>query len=195
MAEIASAYPTAGGLYYWSSRMKNKDWGWWTAWFNLAGQIAIVAGIDFAAASFVNSSIVTPILSNFGIAYGNGSAIFGSSLMSGQLLTMAILLGIQLILNVAGIRIVAKLNDASVWWHIGTVLVIVGALFLITSGKAHADISPFAVGPLDTTFSSSPLGFNLGPAVGYAVPIAFLFSLLQAQWTYCLLYTSPSPRD
>jgi len=23
-----------------------------------------------------------------------------------------------------GIRIVAKLNDASVWWHIGTVLVI-----------------------------------------------------------------------
>ena len=184
MAEIASAYPTAGGLYYWSSRMKNKDWGWWTAWFNLAGQIAIVAGIDFAAASFVNSSIVTPILSNFGIAYGNGSAIFGSSLMSGQLLTMAVLLGIQLILNVAGIKIVAKLNDASVWWHIGTVLVIVGALFLITSGKAHADISPFAVGPLDTTAGASPFGFNLGPAVGYAVPIAFLFSLLQAQWTY-----------
>jgi amino acid transporter len=184
MAEIASAYPTAGGLYYWSSRMKNKDWGWWTAWFNLAGQIAIVAGIDFAAASFVNSSIVAPMLSNFGIAYGNGSAIFGSSLMSGQLLTMAVLLGIQLVLNVAGIKIVAKLNDASVWWHIGTVVVIVGALFLITSGKAHADISPFAVGPLDTTGGASPFGFNLGPAIGYAVPIAFLFSLLQAQWTY-----------
>src|SRR5450759_2225677 len=174
MAEIASAYPTAGGLYYWSSRMKNKDWGWWTAWFNLAGQIA----------SFVNSSIVTPILANFGIAYGNGSAIFGSSLMSGQLLTMAVLLGIQLALNIAGIKIVAKLNEASVWWHIGTVAVIVGALLLITSGKAHADISPFAVGPLDTTSGASPFGFNLGPAVGYAVPIAFLFSLLQAQWTY-----------
>jgi len=184
MAEIASAYPTAGGLYYWSSRMKNKDWGWWTAWFNLAGQIAIVAGIDFAAASFVNSSIVTPILANFGIAFGNGSQIFGSSLMSGQLLTMAFLLAIQLILNVAGIRIVAKLNEVSVWWHIGTVAVIVGALFLITSGKAHADISPFAIGPLDTAGGASPFGINLGPAIGYAVPIAFLFSLLQAQWTY-----------
>jgi amino acid transporter len=184
MAEIASAYPTAGGLYYWSSRMKNKDWGWWTAWFNLAGQIAIVAGIDFAAAAFVNSSIVTPILTNFGIAYGNGSLIFGSSFVNGQLLTMAVLLVIQLILNIAGIRIVALLNDASVWWHIGTVVVIVGALFLITSGKAHADISPFAIGPLDTSVTASPLGFNLGPAVGYAVPIAFLFSLLQAQWTY-----------
>jgi amino acid transporter len=164
--------------------MKNKDWGWWTAWFNLAGQIAIVAGIDFAAAAFVNSSIVTPILTNFGIAYGNGSLIFGSSFVNGQLLTMAVLLVIQLILNIVGIRLVSLLNDASVWWHIGTVVVIVAALFLISSGKSHADISPFAIGPLDTSGGASPLGFNLGPAVGYAVPIAFLFSLLQAQWTY-----------
>jgi amino acid transporter len=186
MAEIASAYPTAGGLYYWSSRMKNKDWGWWTAWFNLAGQIAIVAGIDFAAAAFVNSAIVTPILSNFGIAYSNGSAIFGSSLVSGQLLTMAALLAIQLFLNIAGIRIVAFLNDASVWWHILTVLIIVGALFLISSGKAHSTLSPFAVAPQDTTGSASIFGgaITLGPAIGYALPLAFLFSLLQAQWTY-----------
>ncbi|MGZ6266952.1 MAG: amino acid permease [Candidatus Limnocylindrales bacterium] len=183
MAEIASAYPTAGGLYYWSSRMKNKDWGWWTAWFNLAGQIAIVAGIDFAAASFVNTSIVTPILSNFGITFGNSTAVAGS-LINGQLLTMAILLAIQLFFNIAGVRIVSLLNDISVWWHIGTVAVIVLALFLITNGKAHADISPFTIQSLDTTGSASPLGFNLGAAAGYAVPIAFLFSLLQAQWTY-----------
>ena len=38
MAEIASAYPTAGGLYYWSSILRNKDWGWWTAWLNLRRQ-------------------------------------------------------------------------------------------------------------------------------------------------------------
>jgi len=183
MAEIASAYPTAGGLYYWSSRLKNKDWGWWTAWFNLAGQVAIVAGIDFAAASFVNTSIVSPILSNFGLHFGNSSAVLGT-LVNGQLLTMAFLLAIQLVLNVAGVRIVAALNDFSVWFHIGTVAVIVVALFLIASGKSHADISPFAIQPLDTTGAASPLGFNLGPAAGYALPIAFLFSLLQAQWTY-----------
>jgi amino acid transporter len=184
MAEIASAYPTAGGLYYWSSRMKNKDWGWWTAWFNLAGQIAIVAGIDFAAAAFVNSSIVTPILSNFGIVYGNGSPIFGSTLVNGQLITMAALLAIQLFLNVAGIRIVALLNNASVWWHIGTVVVIVVSLFLIANGKTHANLNPFDFKPQDVQGGAAPLGIALGPAVGYAIPIAFLFSLLQAQWTY-----------
>jgi amino acid transporter len=183
MAEIASAYPTAGGLYYWSSRMRNKDWGWWTAWFNLAGQVAIVAGINYAAASFVNSGIVTPILSNFGVGYDNSTAVLGPY-VNGQLLTMAVLMAVQLGINVAGIRLVALLNDFSVWWHIGAVAVIVGALFLIGAGKEHTDLSPFAVGALDKTGSASPLGINLGSAAGYAIPIAFLFSLLQAQWTY-----------
>lgn len=185
MAEIASAYPTAGGLYYWASRMGSKNWGWWTAWFNLAGQIAIVAGIDYAAAAFVNSAIVTPILSNFGVAYGNSSVVLGS-FVNGQLLTMAVLMLIQLVINIAGIRLVALLNDASVWWHIGTVLVIVVALFLISSGKAHTSLSPFAVAPQDTQGGASVFGgaLSLGSAAGYAVPVAFLFSLLQAQWTY-----------
>ena len=44
MAEIASKYPTAGGLYYWSSKMGGPGWGWFTGWFNLIGQIAITAG-------------------------------------------------------------------------------------------------------------------------------------------------------
>ena len=61
MAEIASAYPTAGGLYYWASRLRNKNWGWWTAWFNLGGQISIVAGINYAAAFYLGATILTPL--------------------------------------------------------------------------------------------------------------------------------------
>src|SRR6478752_1368364 len=75
MSEIASAYPTAGGLYYLASQMKNKNWGWWTAWLNLIGQFAIVAGINWAAANFLNATIVTPILANAGIDYGNTTTI------------------------------------------------------------------------------------------------------------------------
>ena len=54
MAELASAYPTAGGLYYWASKLRNKDWGWWTAWLNLGGQVSIVAGINYSAAFFLH---------------------------------------------------------------------------------------------------------------------------------------------
>src|SRR3954466_12107684 len=95
MAEIASAYPTAGGLYYWASRMKNKNWGWWTAWLNLIGQFAIVAGINFAAAAFLNVALITPLLSNFGITYDNTTEFLklgDAVLLNGQLLTMGIIM-------------------------------------------------------------------------------------------------------
>src|SRR6187399_1717584 len=55
MAEIASAYPTAGGLYYWSSKLGSPAWGWFTGWFNLVGQIAVTAAIGYGLAIFLTS--------------------------------------------------------------------------------------------------------------------------------------------
>ena len=52
MAEIASAYPTAGGLYYWASKLGSPAWGWFTGWFNLIGQIAVTAAIGYGLATF-----------------------------------------------------------------------------------------------------------------------------------------------
>src|ERR671919_2368034 len=181
MAEIASAYPTAGGLYYWASRMKNKEWGWWTAWLNLIGQFAIVAGINYAAAGFLNATLITPLLSNVGVDFQNTSTFIG--ILNGQLLTMGILMLIELALNVAGINLVALLNQVSVWWHI----VIVGAVVLLVflAGKPdESGLTLFAVQPQDVGGSwNNNLGFvNLayGPAISYPLILAFFFSLLQA---------------
>ena len=55
MAEIASAYPTAGGLYYWASKLGSPAWGWFTGWFNLVGQIAVTAAIGYGLAIFATS--------------------------------------------------------------------------------------------------------------------------------------------
>ena len=52
MAEIASAFPTAGGLYYWASKLGSPGWGWATGWFNLIGQIAVTASIGYGLATF-----------------------------------------------------------------------------------------------------------------------------------------------
>lgn len=186
MAEVASAYPTAGGLYYWASRMKNKDWGWWTAWLNLIGQFAIVAGINYAAAGFLNATMLTPILSNLGVEYGNTSVFLGG-ILNGQLVTMGILMLIQLGMNIAGINLVALLNQVSVWWHIVIVAAVVFLVFL--AGKPdQSGLTLFAVQPLDAGGSwNNNLGFvNLqyGAAVTYPLILAFFFSLLQANWTY-----------
>ena len=99
MAEIASAYPTAGGLYYWASRMKNKNWGWWTAWLNLIGQFAIVAGINFAAAAFLNATIITPLLDRTSGSSTTTRRVLSrrtDRILTGQLVTMGILMLIEL---------------------------------------------------------------------------------------------------
>ena len=190
MAEIASAYPTAGGLYYWASRMRNKDWGWWTAWLNLIGQFAIVAGINFAAALFINATIVTPLLSNIGIEYSNTTVLIGSAdqpILVGSLLTMGVLMLVQLAINIAGINLVALLNQVSVWWHIAIVALVVILVFL--AGKPdESGLTLFAIQPQDVAGSwNNNLGMiNLeyGPAISYPLVLAFFFSLLQANWTY-----------
>ena len=203
MSEIASAYPTAGGLYYWASKMKDKNWGWWTAWFNLIGQFAIVSGINFAAAFFLNQTIISPLTGN---GFTNTTEILkvGDTLViSGQLLTMAVLMLGQLVLNIVGIRIVAMLNQVSVWWHIAFVILIAGSLFLLGTKSTEIDsgLKLFAIQPQDTLGSweirippwagvdpdtSTPWYLlSMGAASTYApVFIAFFFSLLLANWTY-----------
>jgi amino acid transporter len=192
MAEVASAYPTAGGLYYWASRMKGKAWGWWTAWLNLLGQFAIVAGIAYAAAQFLNVAIVTPLLSSVSITYGNTTEFIKSGdvpILTGALVTMGVLLAICLVLNIRGINLVAFLNQVSVWWHIA----IVGLVVVLVLFAGHSDQSGmtlFAVQPQDQGGSwqnkipFTGITLDYGAAITYPLFFAFMFSLLQANWTY-----------
>ena len=182
MSEIASAYPTAGGLYYWASRMKGKNWGWWTAWLNLIGQFAIVAGINYAAAGFLNATIIDRI---FNTTFNTTELI--PNVLNGQLVTMGILMLIELVMNIAGISLVSLLNQVSVWWHIVIVAAVVVLIFL-TGKPDQSGLSLFAVQPLDTAGSwDNNLGFlhlKYGAASTYPLFFAFFFSLLQANWTY-----------
>ena len=192
MSEVASAYPTAGGLYYWASRMKGKSWGWWTAWFNLLGQFAIVAGIAYAAAQFLNVSIITPLLDNIGVSYGNVTELIKIGdvpILTGGLVTMGVLLAICLVLNIRGINLVALLNQVSVWWHIAIVAAVV-VLVLVAGKPDQSGMTLFAVQPQDAGGSwqnvipFTGITLNYGAAIGYPLFFAFMFSLLQENWTY-----------
>ena len=83
MAEIASAYPTAGGLYYWASKMKNKAWGWWTAWFNLHRPVRHRGRHRLRGAPvFLNATIVDAALRD---DVQHGQRVFGQAWLTGQL--------------------------------------------------------------------------------------------------------------
>src|SRR5215207_11618519 len=57
MGQIASAYPTAGGLYHWASILGGKFWGWLTAWFNLAGLVTVLAAINVGTYRFAAGAL------------------------------------------------------------------------------------------------------------------------------------------
>ncbi len=61
LAEIAAAFPTAGGIYYWSHRLGGSRWGpflsWLTAWWNWVGWIAVVPGCQQGGTNFLVAAI------------------------------------------------------------------------------------------------------------------------------------------
>jgi amino acid transporter len=128
MAEVCSSFPTAGGLYYWSAKLappKNAAaWSWFTGWFNFLGQVAVTAGIDFGAAFFINAFL--DLQWNFAATPGHTILIFGLVLLAHG------------IVNQFGVRLVALLNDISVWWHIIGVLIIVGVLTFVPAHHQSA---------------------------------------------------------
>ena len=54
MSELASAYPTSGGIYWWASRLGGPKAGFYTGWLNLIGLVSVTASVGYGAASFLN---------------------------------------------------------------------------------------------------------------------------------------------
>src|SRR5947199_10741476 len=66
MSELTSAFPTAGGPYWWAAKLGGAGWSWFTGWFNMIGLVGIVAGVGYGAAIFL-----TAVLSIIGDSVGS----------------------------------------------------------------------------------------------------------------------------
>jgi len=108
MAELASAFPTAGALYHWSALLGGAGAGWMVAATNLVGQVAIVAAIDFACAKALASTLALGAHANLPLFFA--------------------VLATHALLNLRSIRIVAWLNDLSATVHVLGVALLVGLL-------------------------------------------------------------------
>ncbi|AEM83727.1 amino acid permease [Streptomyces violaceusniger] len=119
LAEVTSAYPTSGALYYMADRLGGRRWGWYTGWLNLLGLLGAIAGIDYGAALFTGAL--------FNLQWG-----FDPTPESTMVIFVCILL-LHAVLNLFGVRLVSVLNSVSVWWHLAGVAIIVGALAIVPS--------------------------------------------------------------
>jgi amino acid transporter len=126
MAEIASAFPTAGGLYYWASKLGSPGWGWTTGWFNLIGQVAVTAAIGYGLATFGT------VLFDYWFTYSaHMNDWFGFSANTSIFVLYAIFLLAAGIVNMFQVSITAMLNTVSAYWHMIGVAFIVLVLIIV----------------------------------------------------------------
>ncbi|MEU3048134.1 MULTISPECIES: amino acid permease [unclassified Streptomyces] len=119
LAEVTSAYPTSGALYYMADRLGGRKWGWYTGWLNLLGLLGAIAGIDYGCALFTGAFLNL----QFGIEPTAGSTM----------IVFVCILLLHATLNLFGVRLVSVLNSISVWWHLAGVALIVGILAVVPS--------------------------------------------------------------
>lgn len=143
MAQIGSAYPTAGGLYHWSSILGGRGWGWLTAWLNLTGLVTVLGAINVGTFTF--------FIGAFGLALGweNGFALQASFVIGITVL--------QAVINHLGIKLTAFLTDISGYLIFVTALALTLALLAFVP---HWDLARLVA----FKNYSGPVGGDVWPA-------------------------------
>jgi len=165
MGQIASAYPTAGGLYHWSAILGGRGFGWavdvgvWTLFANLVG--AEYLGLDPAA-----------LLPDTTKPMGEQMA---SKAYWVQAAAIAIILASQALFNHKGIRLTTRLTDFSGYLIFAVATVLTVALLAYAPSLDLSRLFTF------TNFTGDA-GGGVWPENG-SLLMAFLLGLLLPAYT------------
>ncbi len=158
MGQVASSFPTAGGLYHWASILGGKGWGWATAWLNLLGMVAALAAINLGALRFTLDSL------------GPGHPSATVAIVGVFAITAS-----QALVNHLGIRLTTRLTDFSGYWIVGIALLLTASM-LVCAPSLHPERL------VSFTNYSGARGGGVWPATD-SIPLLFVLSFLLAAYT------------
>jgi len=121
MSELVSAFPTAGGIYWWAAKLGKPIHGWFTGWFNLIGLVAVTASVDYGCATFLSLSLNALFPDSWANSFTQIFELF------------VVILILHAVINIFGAKIINLLQNVSVWWHVFGATAVVLILILIPS--------------------------------------------------------------
>lgn len=157
MGQVASAFPTAGGLYHWAALLGGRGWGWATAWFNLLGLITVLAAINVGCYQFGLTAF-------FPDATPDPNTAYAVQLVCVSAITLS-----QAFCNHLGVRAVSRLTDFSGYWILFLATLLTVALFAAARDFAPSRLLTFS------NFSGAASGEN--PVWPPTESLAVLFAL------------------
>ena len=162
MGQLASTFPTAGGLYHWASILGGRGWGWATAWFNLAGLITVLAAINVGTYRFALGALGPPSTS---VSTWNDFLMQAAGVLA--------ITGSQAAINHLGIGVTARLTDFSGYWILFVALLLTVSLVAFAPALDPARLITF------DNFSGTP-GAGTWPRTDNVLLLFALGALLPA---------------
>ena len=168
MGQVASAFPTAGGLYHWASILGGRGWGWITAWFNLAGLVTVLAAINVGAYQFTAGAL--------GPRFGfDPAAMSAGKALAVQTVVVVLVTASQALVNHLGIRATTLLTDFSGYWILFVSVALTAAMLWFAPHLGWRNLVTF-------TNYSGPRGGDVWPATG-SLSWLFLLGFLLPAYT------------
>jgi amino acid transporter len=170
MGQLASAFPTAGGLYHWAAVLGGRGAGWLTAWCNLLGLITVLAAINVGTWAFAASGLAA-----FGVF--DASALTPAGQVALQVAAVALITGTQALGNHYGLRLTSRLTDFSGWWILLVATLLTIALLACAGGFDFARLFTF------TNYSGLPAGEKMVWPATENLALLFALGLLLPMYT------------
>ncbi len=159
MGQVASSYPTAGGIYHWASILGGRGFGWAAAWFNLLGLMFVVSSVNWGLFNLFRDLFLAQVLGMDVSGWVPSGEFSGGWWI--QTIFIAAVTILQAIINHRYLNLTTKLTDWSGYIILGTAIILTlsmlayaqswdfGRLFRFTNFTGEAGGS---VWPASTSF-------------------------------------------
>ncbi len=180
LGQIASAYPTAGSLYHWSSILGGRFWGWLTAYTNLLGLLFVIPAVNVILYTFIRDLFFSGML-GWDVSTWTNTTMF---------IWIAFITAAQCLLNHFGIKLTTMLTDFS--GYLIFAITIIFTILLFT----HVENFNLATAFTFVNKTGEP-GGNVAPLAGtfVAIMMGFLYPLFTITGFDASAHTSEETKD
>ena len=182
VAELVSAYPTSGGLYFTVSRLAPPNWvpsvSWLTGWINLLGQVAGIASSEYGSAQILLAAV--SMASDFTYSPTSGHTV-------GVMAALTVVCGL---LNSLSTYWMEKMTQNYVIFHVLVLVTCAIALLVKTENKHDAHYVFTDVNPVSGWDSTGPAGYGFSWLLGF-LSVSWTSTLAPTLELYADLLTLP----